>query len=86
MIEPGLMAGQPGFDLAQARSAGELAEQQRQKLAFAVKPAHTMVGLVLSHQMLERGPGNVLGQGVKYAIFVPHGIDLRFVSQTRSNV
>ena len=83
MIKPGPVAHQPRLDLAPARSPGELAEQQRQKLALAVQTAHPEIGPVLVHKPVKNGPGNMFGQFVKYTILMAHGVALHFVSQTR---
>jgi hypothetical protein len=80
------MALQTRHDLAQAGRAGQLPEQQRHELAFAVQPAHPAIGLMPVHQPRERRPGNVLQKSVKNAIVMAHDIDLLLVSQTPRNV
>ena len=74
MIEPAGVVGQARLDLAQADRAGQLAKQQRQKLALRVQPPNPPVGSMLFHQTVEDGPRNVLLKAVEYAIVVPHDI------------
>ena len=86
MVEPGGMAGEPGLDGAQAVGAGELPEQERQKMTLAVQLPHPVVGLVLIDEPVEQVPGNLLGDGVKDAIVMAHNIDPLLVSRCRRNI
>lgn len=86
MVETGLMARQPGLDLAQGGRPGELAEQQGQQLGLRIEPPHPAVGPVLLHKPVEHRPGKVLLQRVKDAIVMAHDIDLLLVSRTPRNV
>src|SRR3981189_1890710 len=85
MIKPRLVALHTAHDLAQARRAAELPVQQRDELALGRQLAHQLVGPVLLHDLIEPGPGNMLRQTVKYAILMPHGVDLlRCLERVRS--
>lgn len=86
MIEPCLMAREPGLDLAQARRTRELTEQQCQELALRRQTPHPMVGSVFIHKPVEHRPWNMLLKLVKNAIVVPHDVDPLLVSQTPRNV
>lgn len=77
MIEPGGLADQPRLDVAQARRARQLPEQQRQELALGGEPAHPMIGFVGVHKPIEDPPRNMLQKIMKNAIVVPHDIDPR---------
>jgi len=61
-------------DLPQALDARQLPIKQGQKLAFSCQRADARVSAVLVHKSLKRAPWNVLRNGVKDAILMPHGV------------
>ncbi len=63
MVQPSLMAAQPGDDLAQAGGSRQLAVQQRDQLALGGQPAHPCVGPVLLDQPIESQPRNMTVTG-----------------------
>lgn len=65
VIEPRLLRGQPGLDLAQALRAGYLAVKQRQQLGFAAQLPHPMIRAVFFDKHGKVLPRNVLGKVVK---------------------
>ena len=65
-----------GFDVAQALRDRQLPVQKRDELVSGRQPAHPRIGPVRSHQPIEHMPRHVLQHGVKYAILMPHGVDL----------
>src|SRR5205807_2879129 len=86
VIKAALMALQPRLDLAQARSAFQLAVQQRDKLALAGQPPHSVIRSMRADQLVEHIPRHMLQQPVKHAIVMPHGIDPPLVSGSFRNV
>ena len=76
MVEPVRMTGEPGFNLAQALRAGQLPVQKCDELIPGRQPAHPRVGPVRFHQPIKCLPRHVLQDRVKYAILMPHGVDL----------
>jgi hypothetical protein len=86
MIKPRPLALHRADDLAQARRTGQLAIQQRQKLAFGGQPAGPRVSPVRPDQPVEFRPRDMLQQLMKNAIVMAHGADPRFVSGTFGDV
>ena len=86
VIETGVMAGEPGDDLAQTRRSAQLTVEEREELTFGGQPAHPEIGAMLLHQPLEDRPRNVLGQGMEDAILVTHGVDPFFSCPERRQI
>src|SRR5207249_12204159 len=80
VVEPGRMALQPRYDLAQARSTRKLAVEQRHELTLGRQSAHPGIRSMRLDQSIEFRPRNMLQSGVKHAILMPHGADPRFES------
>src|SRR5262249_55984061 len=72
-VEPGLVAGHAGDDLAQARRTAQLAKQQSNEVPLRIQFARQSVGTVLLHKLLKSMPRHVLQEAMKYAILMPHG-------------
>src|SRR5271165_7105587 len=70
------MAGEAGFDLAQALRARQLPVQKGDEPVSGRQPAHPRIGPVRIHQPIEHMPWHVLQDSVEYAILMPHGVDL----------
>ena len=68
------MASQPGLDLAQARRAAKLPEQQRDQVGFAGRHPRIAVASTRLDKAVESRPRNLLHQAMKNGILVPHGL------------
>ncbi len=74
MIEPRLVAEQPGLDLAQAHRAGQLGVEHGHELAAGAEPALRRVRAVHLNQTVKRIPGSLLENFMKNGILMRHGI------------